>query len=269
MNLSRTIKTLAVRAGAKSPPALRQLANQARGIETPRLLKGLPGDSLLVVAPHPDDEVLGAGGAIQLHLTAGKRVGVVYLTSGESTVGLVDRPEADRLVARRAEALASSEILGLAAGDLHFLGLPDGRLPADDSDPGLAPAVDALAEILQGCQADLVLVTPPFDAHRDHRAAALMVSRLPWASLPGVEVGLYEVWTPIAPNAIVDITAQLDNKLDALKKHVSALVAMDYCHTSAGLAAYRSAQGMRGQGAGEAFALLAPTGLAELIGQLQ
>lgn len=49
------------------------------------LLEGpRPGEHLLLLAPHPDDEVLAAAGLIRRTLEAGGRVSVVYLTSGDA-----------------------------------------------------------------------------------------------------------------------------------------------------------------------------------------
>jgi LmbE family N-acetylglucosaminyl deacetylase len=59
-------------------------------------------ERVLVVAPHPDDEVMGCGGTICLHRQAGASVTVVFLTSGER--GLPDLP-ADRVrLLREAES---------------------------------------------------------------------------------------------------------------------------------------------------------------------
>jgi len=91
---------------------------------------------LFVLAPHPDDEVLIAGGLIQRVLEAGGQVKVVYLTNGDnsvSTVLVVDKKvgltpaeflDLGRL--RMAEAKRAMQILDVK--DLGFLGFPDRRL---------------------------------------------------------------------------------------------------------------------------------------------
>jgi LmbE family N-acetylglucosaminyl deacetylase len=95
----------------------------------------LPTDRILVLAPHPDDEVLGAGGVIQQAVAMQLPVKVVFLTNGDSnqwsfliyrkhpvvfpaaveTMGLV----------RHDEAINASRILGVGAENLIFLGYPD------------------------------------------------------------------------------------------------------------------------------------------------
>ena len=93
---------------------------------------------LLVIAPHPDDEVLGAGGLMQRVKSTGGTVRVVYLTDGDGYPEGVK--EADHVEAptardylgygkqRRREARAALVRLGLADAFQTFLGFPDGGL---------------------------------------------------------------------------------------------------------------------------------------------
>lgn len=94
-----------------------------------------PHDRVLILAPHPDDETLGTGGAIREALVVGAAVRVVYLTYGDSdewsfmayrkipVVG--QRPVMRMGEIRRDEALAACDTLGVRAGDVAFLGYPD------------------------------------------------------------------------------------------------------------------------------------------------
>jgi LmbE family N-acetylglucosaminyl deacetylase len=93
---------------------------------------------LLVIAPHPDDEVLGAGGLMQRVKSTGGAVRVVYLTDGEGyPEGVreedhIARPTAKNYLGygkqRRREARAALVRLGLADAFQTFLGFPDGGL---------------------------------------------------------------------------------------------------------------------------------------------
>ena len=94
-----------------------------------------PQDRILVLAPHPDDEVLGCGGIIQHAVTMGLPVRVVFLTYGDNNEWsfLIYRkrpvvtPNAIRRMGlvRHDEALAAARVLGLSADQLTFLGYPD------------------------------------------------------------------------------------------------------------------------------------------------
>jgi LmbE family N-acetylglucosaminyl deacetylase len=95
-----------------------------------------PTDRILVLAPHPDDEVLGCGGVLQRAVARGIPVAVVFLTYGDVNEGSfltyrlhpVVAPSAVRAMGevRRQEALAADRILGIPAAGLTFLGYPDG-----------------------------------------------------------------------------------------------------------------------------------------------
>lgn len=94
-----------------------------------------PKDRILVLAPHPDDEVLGCGGIIQRAVSMKLPVKVVFLTYGDSNQWsfmlyrkhFVFMPGAVQKMGlvRRDEAIAASNILGLLPKDLTFLGYPD------------------------------------------------------------------------------------------------------------------------------------------------
>lgn len=80
-----------------------------------------PAVDVLVIAPHPDDEILLAAGVLRRAVEAGQRAAVLVLTNGD--LGC----ERDGEV-RQAETVAALEALGLTEDDVHFLGYPDGHL---------------------------------------------------------------------------------------------------------------------------------------------
>ena len=251
---------LPLRLGRRLPPEVRRLLNAARGIETPHLLPRPPGREVAVLAPHPDDELIGAGGTLAKHVAAGEAVTVLFLTSGERTAGLAGLPPDRRKATREAEARAATAAVGIAPERLRFLGYPDGGVGEGDLRP-LADALEALAP-------DLLYLPTPLDAHRDHVATARLLA----ACLPGLasvaRVALYEVWSPVTPNCLVDVTDHLERKLAGLACYESALASVDYLHTARGLAAYRSAQANSGRGYAEAFLVLEPDPFLELTDRL-
>jgi len=79
------------------------------------------GVDWLVVAPHPDDEVLMAGGLLCAAVARGERVAVVVVTNGDFTCARDGR-------VRQAETVDALEALGVEERDVRFLGYPDGHL---------------------------------------------------------------------------------------------------------------------------------------------
>jgi LmbE family N-acetylglucosaminyl deacetylase len=157
---------------------------------------------LLVVAPHPDDEVLAAGGLLATALAAGRDVHVAVVTNG-------DYYGTDYGLSRETESVNALGLLGLPENDVVFLGYPDaGLLSVWNDAPGTGDAylsprsgrkatygdrgygrtdwhtavtgvpgpynrptlVDDVRGVLAHVDPDEIVVTGPFDEHPDHRA---------------------------------------------------------------------------------------------------
>jgi len=187
--------------------------------------------NVLVLAPHPDDEAVGCGGSLRLHVERGDRVVAVFMTSGELGLESLPLEEARRI--REAEAGAAAQILGLSA--LHFLRQPDWYLGDN-----LPAARAALEPLLQREQPGVIYVPHAAEWHPDHRAAFTLVAEM---SLPAeVEIRCYEVWTPLAEHGEVeDITSTMAIKLRAVRCYRSQLASFRYDRAVQGLAAYRGA----------------------------
>lgn len=103
-------------------------------------LAGRPVESVLIFAPHPDDETLGCAGVIMHALDQGARVQVVLMTNGDGSPVPAHTNGKGRLLAparyislgniRQNETLAALALLGLEPQDTIFLGYPDGGISA-------------------------------------------------------------------------------------------------------------------------------------------
>ena len=128
---------------------------------------------LLVIAPHPDDEILGAGAILARAAAAGERVAVVVVTDGGGSDPAVARRElADR---RRAEVVAGLAALLGAVPPVLFLDQPDGASSSTAVDLSPGSPLDAFVRELAPAT---IVVTDPADAHRDHKAAFGLATRL-------------------------------------------------------------------------------------------
>ncbi len=119
---------------------------------------------VIVLAAHPDDETLGAGGLVQALHAAGAKVSLIVASDGEAAFPALDQAERAQLAAtRRKELTAAIVALGLDPHDVRLMGLPDS---------GIAEYEDELTErldvVLQ--DADCVIVPWPHDPHPDHAA---------------------------------------------------------------------------------------------------
>ncbi len=177
-------------------------------------------DRILVLAPHPDDEAIGAGGILQQAISRMLPTKVVYLTNGDSNElafivyekRLVIKPSAVMSMGklRREESIRAMTALGLPADDLIFLGYPDAgtlniftqywgatttpyksiftrvrKVPYDQSMSAGAPYVGEsilrdLKKILLDFKPTRIFVSHPMDNNQDHRAFYLFLKVALW-----------------------------------------------------------------------------------------
>lgn len=197
------------------------------------------GKRVLVLAPHPDDEVLGCGGALADLLERGSRVDVVVVTDGAAEAR--NEEERGRIAsARIAESRRALEVLG--GGTVHAGGIPD-RGACDR----LLDIETLLARWLAEAAPDLVFAPSPVETHPDHRAVAVALFRVaarPAAdaaaqALGAATVAFFELSQPFRPNFLVDITRNRARKERAMDAFVSQAAARDYAGFVRGLSAYR------------------------------
>jgi N-acetylglucosamine malate deacetylase 1 len=177
-----------------------------------------PLDVLAVMA-HPDDAELLCGGALLKSARAGHRVGIVDLTAGE--MGSQGSAEI-----RTREAARAAEILGLSVR--RCAGLPDSRLVNDEASRRV------VVELLRELRPRVVVTHWKAGRHRDHRIAAELVrdacfltglKKLPADGEPFRPLKL--VYAAAfredveRPDFVVDITDEIDAKLDALAAYGS------------------------------------------------
>jgi LmbE family N-acetylglucosaminyl deacetylase len=211
----------------------------------------LRGERLLVLAPHPDDEVIGCGGLVAQHLAEGRSVRVVVATDGgQAGVAATREDESRRALALlcgagnpAGEGKAAGGIAGatLSGATLDFLAFPDRELAAHRDE--LSRRISA---VLREYKPDLILVASPIEFHPDHLALATAFCELIqhdealFADLAIAKVAFYEVGQPLRPNAIVDITDVAERKYAAIAAHQSQLALRDYVAYARGLNAYRA-----------------------------
>ncbi|MHC4944096.1 MAG: PIG-L family deacetylase [Planctomycetota bacterium] len=163
----------------------------------------VPGKDVLVLAPHPDDEVIGCGGAIALHTDRGDRVMVVHLTDGAGGGALRNLSEI-----RKEEARAAGGILGVQ--EFLALDFPDGRLLPD------AAAVERIRQIVLDHRPSVVYAPSSFEIHPDHIAALFIALHLLEHGEASFSLLLYEVNEVMVPGFLLDISSVASKKDEAL-----------------------------------------------------
>jgi len=129
----------------------------------------------LVVAPHPDDESLGCGGAIALLTAGGTAVRVLFITDGTlSHPGSRRYPAPALRALREREAYAALAALGVGAEDVLFMRLRDRATPLAGA-AGFERAVALCRAHLDLFAPETILLPWRRDPHPDHRAAAALI----------------------------------------------------------------------------------------------
>jgi len=142
-------------------------------------------DRILIVAPHPDDESLAAGGLIQRAVAAGARVRVLFASNGDQNpwpqrvwerrlrIGSEDGWRWGKL--RRGEALRALAVLGVPEAEARFLEFPDQGFTSALL-RGQQPLLEAIACQLREFVPTWLVAPSPGDRHPDHSALAVMVA---------------------------------------------------------------------------------------------
>jgi LmbE family N-acetylglucosaminyl deacetylase len=173
--------------------------------------------SIMVLAPHQDDEMIGAGGLCIRARKQGVKCSIVFLTDGAETGlgrqhGKVESPK-DVVKMRAAEAQAVCERLG---AEYLELGIDNIGLTTSVSH------VDHLASLIRERKPEVVLLPWLMDGAPKHR----MANHLLWLASKRGNLGNFEVWgyqvnnSPLA-NGILDTTDEIEEKIDILKLYVS------------------------------------------------
>lgn len=178
---------------------------------------------ILAIAAHPDDAELGCGGTIAKHTSLGYKVGIVDLTRGE--LGTRGTPET-----RQKEASESAKILGVSVRE--NMGLPDGLFQNN------AESQLAVIRAIRTYQPRIILANAVYDRHIDHgKGASLAYDASFLSGLVKIETvnaqGEKQApWRPevvyhyvqsqfITPDFVVDISAEWETKMRAVKAFIS------------------------------------------------
>ena len=196
----------------------------------------------LVIAPHPDDESLGCGGALALLARLGADVRVLFMSDGTGSHPNSPSYPAPRLAAlREAEAHAALTALGLDASVAHFLRLKDTRVPFQrDSD--FSAAVWRCRAEIEAFGPTTLLFPWRRDPHCDHEASWQIVQAAvkAWPSkLRMIEYPVW-IWEHLASDNVplgtdmtawrLDVRDVLEQKRAAIEAHrsqVSSLISDD------------------------------------------
>ncbi len=193
----------------------------------------LPKGNVLVLAPHPDDEVFGCGGAIMCHVEQGDHVSVLLATDGRAAEPHADAAACQAYIAqRRAESRAAADILGYK--ELLCWDYADRELPNTES------VLRDLLDLIQQRHIQRLYAPSVWEIHPDHVTLADLAVQAVQCCGAAVTLLMYEIGVALHPNILLALDARLARKRQAIACFQSQLRLRDYRHQMEALHAYRS-----------------------------
>jgi LmbE family N-acetylglucosaminyl deacetylase len=208
----------------------------------------------LLLAPHPDDESIGAGGTLALHTS---QFSVVCLTNGNKGF---NKTQTETTPATREQEFRSVMDL-LKVTDVFWLGIEDGQLLNGYT----------VFETLDLSAYDVIFLPNLLDQHPDHKAVSWLVHQYfknhPTKAKKDLQLAFYEVWSTLPlPNAFVDISTVADLKKSMINAHISQVVQKNFAEMTLALNRYRGIS--RGVGYAEAFCVMGLWGFHQMVDSL-
>lgn len=223
-------------------------------------------NTVLIVASHPDDEILGVGGTAAVHAARGDTVVTMILAEGATSRDPVrdTKSREPELAALKAAAAAAARALGLEPP--RFGGLPDNRMDGCE----LLDVVKIVETLIADVEPDIVYTHHGADLNVDHRVthqAVLTACRpLPgtkpraiysFETVSSTEWSTADVGPAFRPQLYVDVSDMLERKLKALEAYHGEMRAFPHARSIDAVAALARLRGSQvGCHAAEAFMLL-------------
>lgn len=191
----------------------RMLAIERELIAKPETLQIPVQATVLVVAPHSDDEVLGCGGLLDVLRQNGARLNFLIVTNGRSGTAFTNLRGEELTRLREEETRAAADLLQVEK--CIFLNEEDTKVSNTES------LRLAFREALDSISPGLVLLPYIYDAHTDHRATSEAALQVLHEDRYVGQVLMYEVWTPLPANKVIRI--DWGSKVDLIGRYVSQL----------------------------------------------
>ena len=188
---------------------------------------------ILVISPHPDDEVIGCGGTLAKYISKGSQIEIIFLTSGED--GIKGKNDLETMQIREQESREVEKFMGFRY--IEFWREKDGAFTVTRE------LVQLLMKRIQDYNPDEIFVTHENEQHRDHKQASRLVFetvlKMP-SHLTKPLVWMYEVWTPLQHmDRIEDISEYVEVKRKAIQTYKSQCTVMNVEEAVLGLNRYR------------------------------
>jgi LmbE family N-acetylglucosaminyl deacetylase len=213
---------------------------------TVRILNLEKEKSVLVLCPHVDDDVIALGGTLYKYRQLGVPVTVIYFTTGNET--------------RKKEGEKIAEFLGYKKVQFYDF------QPEQISHSSEIPKI--LESFLKANSFDIIYTPFHLERHKDHIALSLHLARaLERVPESNAEIRCYEVWSPLFPNQVVDISDVIEYKKRGISICQSQIESVNYVDLALSLNRYRGITSTREKQMmyAEAFYACTPSAFLKLV----
>lgn len=221
----------------------------------PRLINEIPWQKILVLTPHADDETLGCGGFLISAVNNNKQVKIVLYSDNRESIPGGNCKEIIEI--RSSEFRNAMEITGIT----DYIELK----VSSENFTGSSGLIETTIKYITDYSPDIILLPSLIDNHEEHRILNKILAAALKKINRKIDIALFEVWTPITPNLIFDITPFVERKIEAIKQYRSQIKSINYIDSITGLNRYRSISRLKGNGHCEGFVLLSTEKYVNLV----
>jgi len=196
--------------------------------------KDVPSGKVLVLSPHPDDEIIGCGGALVRYAKGDAKITIVYFTDGR--LGFSDKfkpTEKDKVDLAAERELEAKNISKELKCEQVFLRYKDSKLTLSKN------LIGFLRQLIKDFDPDIIFTPSILEPISDHKITSAVLANALSRIEKNYQIFQYELWSPIFANFYLDIDDVIDQKQKLLEYYKSQLKCRDYVESSRGLARYR------------------------------
>lgn len=191
--------------------------------------------NIFVLSPHPDDDVFGIGGTLSLFSRINSQITIIYLCNG-SKGNNFGKKDNNLIKTRKKESLLSGKILNIK--NQIFYNNEDGELNLNQI------IINNLVQIIKKNDPNIIFTPNIVDNHEDHKATNKLLyetlKKIDVSEQKNIKIAQYEIWTPLYPNKIINITKEIATKNKLVSCHQSQLKSRNYDKAIISLNKYRA-----------------------------
>jgi LmbE family N-acetylglucosaminyl deacetylase len=191
---------------------------------------------VLVLSAQPEDASVGCAGVLAKHINQEDEVKVLCMSDGSLGFPPNIRPTVSekKKMAQTREVETTRAANAVGVKDIHFWRFAQGSIQTNKT------TIKLMQGVLNAYRPELIYCPFPLETDHDRSEAAKILYEGLRLSDSGAKIFCYETWNALTANVIVDISAQIDEKMKALSNHKSQMGYKNLVEAARGLSSYRS-----------------------------